>query len=537
MGLRPTLSIPQLTPDERLWRIDWFGECHYPRGRRNSQPSVRVVISPVLSDPEDSDALLAANATNLNNQRQVWLPVGILYLVRIGDIWHNGQCVHTPDYQIQKFEKLGINKGTTDFIKAGLPLDGEYLLPLNEHPWHVLQTQSYCLSVSLLNDSRIIIPCIELIRFYFGSSSKLLHLLFTRQISAENFWRSKHFDKPSRRLHLKLASGISGMSSTDIGRIALDRYAWNAARLIYDTCLAASVRGEPVYPYTMFPFIGETNLIASGKWISCGATPDATFVVYRLQSCSHPFPFESLSYEVEDSKKVSAKKNNPTIHGQENQGQTSFTNSFRTKSQTLTDTDPGKSRSSREYWNKGNPRFPDLLRKRVWRERYDTADPPAMIFTKSVAQEEQISVGEGSSSNEKTRGIDIGQVPAHIDLSALDPKQYKFVHDGVELAIKQANLQTKNITPELITLPGYAHPVISLPHLVDENGEIDPVSLCDDGHGGERCRRGCFVEINENEKTRCQIFIVEQADSADMVRAINVLVFDLRRAMERLIEE
>ena len=43
MGLMPTLSISQLTPDERLWRIDWFGECHYPSGRRNSQPSVRCI--------------------------------------------------------------------------------------------------------------------------------------------------------------------------------------------------------------------------------------------------------------------------------------------------------------------------------------------------------------------------------------------------------------------------------------------------------------------------------------------------------------
>ena len=132
-------------------------------------------------------------------------------------------------------------------------------------------------------------------------------------------------------------------------------------------------------------------------------------------------------------------------------------------------------------------------------------------------------------------------MPAHIDLSTLDPKQYKFVHDGVELAIKQANLQSKNITVELLTLPGYTHPVISLPHLIDENGEINPVSLCDDGHGGERCRRGCFVEIKKDEKTRYRVFIVERTDSADMVRAINVLInvlsFDLRRAMERLIED
>ena len=328
MRLAPTLSIPQLTPDDRLWRIDWFGECHYPPGQRKSQPSVRVVISPVQCDPEDPNALLAANSTSLNNQRQVWLPVGILCLVRIGDIWLNGQCVHAPNYQIQKFKRLRINKGTTDFIKAGLPLDGVYLLPLKEHPWHILQTQSYCLSVSLPDERRIIIPCIELIRFYFGSSSNLMQILFTRQISEDNFWKSKHFDESSRHLHLKLASGISGMSSTDIGRIALDRYAWNAARLIYDTCQAASVRSESVYPYTMFPFIGSTNLTASGKWISCGAIPEATFVVYKLQSCSHPFPFESLTYEIEDSKRVSTRKYHSTGLAQADQGPTALINNF-----------------------------------------------------------------------------------------------------------------------------------------------------------------------------------------------------------------
>jgi hypothetical protein len=93
--------------------------------------------------------MLSGTATSLNNQRQAWLPVGILYLVKIGDIWRNGQCVHVPDYQVLKFEKLEIHKGTTDFIQAGLAHDGEFLLPLDEHPWHRLQTQSYCLSVTL----------------------------------------------------------------------------------------------------------------------------------------------------------------------------------------------------------------------------------------------------------------------------------------------------------------------------------------------------------------------------------------------------
>lgn len=394
----PTFSIPQLTPDDRYWRIDWFGEFSYPPGPRHSQPRIRVAISPVLCDPEDSNAILAANATSLNNQRQVWLPVGIMYLVRIGDIWKDGQCVLTPDYQIEKFEKLDINKGTTCLIKSGLSLNGEFLLPLNEHPWHRQQTMSYCLRVMLPNEKRIIIPCVELIRFYFGSSSDLLHILLTRQISEEDFCRGIDFDPVSGRLHLKLATGISGMSAADIGRMVLDDDAWRAARLIFDSCMTASVRREAVYPYTGFPFIGETDLVATGKWISSGATPDATFVVYSLRSCSYPFHFTSLSYEAEDNKKVGVKKNNSTNQGRGNQGQKAIAKGVRTKSQTLADTDPGKSRTSKEHWLKGNPRFPDLIKKPIWRERYDTNDPHEVMLLKTAAQDEHVSVGEGSST-------------------------------------------------------------------------------------------------------------------------------------------
>jgi len=219
------LFIQQLTPDERLWRIDWFGECQYSQQRRG-QPSIRVAISPLLCDPNDSKAILAATATSLNNQRQAWLPIGMLDMVRIGDIWKNGQCILKPTYQTGKLEELDIRKTTTDFIKSGLALNGNFYLPLDEHPWHRLQTMSYCLKVEIADGKQIIIPCVELIRFYFGSSSKLLNLLFTRQISGEDFWRSKLFDDATGNLHLKLAPGLSGMSAADIGRIALNGDAW-----------------------------------------------------------------------------------------------------------------------------------------------------------------------------------------------------------------------------------------------------------------------------------------------------------------------
>ncbi len=531
------LSIPQLTPDNRLWRIDWFGEADYQPGR-HSQPCIRVVTSPVLCDPNESKAILSITATDSRHQRQIWLPVGILYLVNIGDIWQDGQCVYTPVYQTEIFKKLDIRRDATNFIKAGLSIAGKFLLPLNEHPWHRLETHSYCLSVMLPNGKRIIIPCIELIRFYFGSSSRLLHLLFTELITEDLFWKHKHYDSFSGRLHLKLADGLSGMSATDIGRMALDPNAWRAARLIFHSCMSASAQREPVYPHAGFPFIGETDLVVSGKWLSNGATPDATFVVYSLKSCSHPFPFASLSYEVSDNQKVGAKKYSPTNQVQPNQQKTSLRNGSTTNSQKLTNTDPGTTLSNKEHWSNGNPRFPDLIQKSVWRERYDTNDPPAIIFLNSVVQDEQVSVGEGSSGNENTRCIDVGQGCVHTRLSEIDPKKYKFVYDGIEIVSTQPTLQSETVTAELITLPGYTHPVISLPHLVDENGEINSVSFCTDKHRSQRLRRGCFAEIKINDILFSRVLIVEMEDFQNWsVVAVRVNNFDLRSAIEKLMWE
>lgn len=343
------------------------------------------------------------------------------------------------------------------------------------------------------------------------------------------------FNTLTGHLHLKLATNISGMSAADIGRIALDKNAWRAARLIFDTCMAASAAHELIYPYLSFPFIGSTDLVATGKWISSGTAPDATFAVYSLKSCSHPFPFKSLSYEATDNKKVTAEKNKLTNQDSEAISQNIILNNIKIKSQTLGESDPGKSKSSKEYWTNGNPRFPDLTKKLVWRERYETNDPPAVIMAKGVAHDEQVGVGDSNGSNGNSRSIDIGQGLTRSQLSEIDHKKHKFVLDGIKLAIKQLKLRTDSTTTELITLPGYTHPVISLPYLVDEYGEINPISLCADGHGGERMRRSCFVEITESKKTLYRFFIIERKYIKDVVRAIDVGDFELRRAIEALI--
>ena len=68
----------------------------------------------------------------------------------------------------------------------------------------------------------MIIPCVELARFYFGSSSSLLSRLFLPPLSRDSLFSSASLDPYSRRLQIDLAEKMSGASAADIGRISTD---------------------------------------------------------------------------------------------------------------------------------------------------------------------------------------------------------------------------------------------------------------------------------------------------------------------------
>ena len=185
------LYIAAFPKDDAFWRIDWFGEVAYPdRYTRRTHPSVQIYLSQVtdLNFRDDPAVLLQTHSTApAKSQTRIWVSVGTLVILRIGDIWHRQTLFMSPEYTRETFKKLSITRTTTDFIKAGLnPDKAGFLIPILEHPWHMNATHSYCLQVNLPENRRLIIPCVELIRFYFGSSGSLLRHIFSTQLRREN---------------------------------------------------------------------------------------------------------------------------------------------------------------------------------------------------------------------------------------------------------------------------------------------------------------------------------------------------------------
>ena len=182
---------------------------------RRTQPSIFVHLSKVLSPDfcRDPAALLSPlSTTPAKFQRGCWVSVGTPVLLRIGDIWQEQALALEPDYQLESFERVVISKETTNLIKAGVkPDDSGFLLPLSEHPWHMRATHAYCLMVDLPDNRRLVIPCVELIRFYFGSSSGLISKLFMPPLQRESLYKESDWDHSTRHLKILLADKVSGL--------------------------------------------------------------------------------------------------------------------------------------------------------------------------------------------------------------------------------------------------------------------------------------------------------------------------------------
>lgn len=509
-----TFTIPALTPDTRPWRVDWFGELAYQlNGQRRSQPVYRALISPVVGDLSSFDIV-----TDDADQREAWLSIGMLPMVSVGDIWQDGEKIAQPDYQLESFDVHIVNSWA-DIIKAGLSLEDNFLLPLNEHRWHRGATQSYCVCISMKDSKRLIVPCMELIRFYFGSSSNLLHKLFTEPLREEMLWHEKSFDSVTRHLHIKLASRISGASASDIGRIALSKEAWRSAVGICASCITATSQKRTAYPYTGFPFTGRTTLQVSGRWLSFAGEPNSTFVVYRLNSCSHRFPFETLSYETDAFK---AQRANATAADGSGNGSGQWTRNSDAGKPTISNHDPDAKKRGGTRKIFGAAKFPDLKRKSIWLEKIDTTGTSGVFMKHADGSVEQVAFGEGWGGGQG-RETDI----VHADADrGYEPSKFKlpgFVTLGITIATAEASAQGNDVFAKVLVAPGCSEPVFPLPRLVDEDGVVDTITDCNNADKTIRQRRACFLRIEDMAGELIRLVVVIEAQKLAMPPVVKVV--------------
>lgn len=290
--VEPPVLIPLRNLGSAPLRIEWFGDVNYAGRSGGRSPMIAVTLARghqgqwIRTDIVDDSPLTAS------------IPIAYLRLLRIGDIWVSGQRVGTdPGSTKITFENLQIDDSTTSILPAGLPVaedEGKptYLLPFSDFDGHRGHTGAFCARVKLPDGALLVVPCMELIRFYFGDSGLLLKRLFSGATAMDNLHLSAWRSDVSGAAHLTLAPGLPFPAARTVARIAFDRHAARAAAWIAKSGVTAAAHSERHYPRTTFPFKGETNFTVEGRWLGGGERQ--VFLVERILQCSHPFPFEWL---------------------------------------------------------------------------------------------------------------------------------------------------------------------------------------------------------------------------------------------------
>ena len=495
----PKIRFPRLDSfprDNKEWRIDWFGDVAYPdRHQSYRHPSILLALSQV---PSGVNVNVAVPRT-AQRQRQIWVPVGLLIKLRIGDIWRNGHLERRDDGLIHVVRNLKINAKTSRVVKAGIDINGsDFMLPASAHPGHMRHTKSHCMLIDLPAGKRMVIPCAELIRFYFGSSNWLLDKLFKPPLSKMELFRYSNYWEINGRLHLRLPPSASGYSASDIGRIALDQLAWRAAVEIGQSLLACSTRGESAYPITHFPFAGATDLTVQGEWLPFGKAPAQTLLVHSILSCTHPFPFRKLTYELARPQTL--------MHVRFGQKRTpdappSLTHArISQSSQSITNKDPSKRLAMGIWYVDHGIKFPDLESKTVFRlldatNRQNTVHP----FRHSATKISTSAVGEATGTGRYVRPLELATRPLPFDTSGAPD----FLRDYLEQVAAIPNIEVSVLTESHDD--GWSVPIDAMQ---SDSRKVDP-RLFIRVNRKKKIRRASVFLLQSPNRPACHLTVIE----------------------------
>lgn len=484
------ISISGFPRDGNAWKLLWFGSVDFPNPiYRNRQASVCLSLSKV--------SMVSALSGHLEAPIERYVSVGTLSILRIGDIFKNGRLMAIGRGSHESFSDVDIDSDTTEIVKAGSSEDGHYLLPLQHHTEHRAHTKSYCVRVRLADGRYLIVPCLELVRFYFGSSSALLGKLFRPQLEREHLYDPLRSCLRKNRPHmfLRLSDGIPARSAKDVARIVGTKEGWKSAAWVGGSM---AFGGRECYIRTGFPFVGRTSLRARGLWLPHGEQSKQIFVVHQLLSCTHPFPFGSLSYEeaLDTSKSWPAAPKSTAP-------QTDDAAANGDQSNLLVDSDAGRL-TGRTFEFDDVERFPDLRNKRVAR-RSTGAERKAAVGGSAhpAADAAQVAVGEpGSTEN-------IRPVEFEADVRQEPPEFLRPILDVLR------NIPGMHVRPVVSEQDEWSVPLAEV--FPDAPAHWQSI---EDGPSGSRPRHCSFLEV-EWEASRRTYLVLEHCEVVvEVVRSV-----------------
>src|ERR1700746_4020714 len=299
-------AIDAFPDDDLLWRIEWIGGVGYNTSIPG-EPQIDVCLAQL---PKDEKNPLSARARSSQvEKRTVNIGVGLLPYVWIGSLWQKRRPVIT---NLSAYRgRVSIDATSLRMVALGMATSRDNAIPRSSYlfgaSWpNVCRT----LLVAVEQDGdpyAVMVPTAEIIRFYYGPSTRLAQALFWGEYhNMFNADRSGVFKEGVVRVHLR--------------RWLEDEDAWTLARYICSPLMQSEVselyRNLQVYQINSpnlipqpdqvlrcgFPFAGPTTL--QGVFLRLpGPMPEGPprWLVLRIERCSAPFPFDQVIVDRDNS--------------------------------------------------------------------------------------------------------------------------------------------------------------------------------------------------------------------------------------------
>ncbi len=169
--------------------------------------------------------LISINATNDDERKSIEIGVGQLPFISIGSIWKNGYIQAFKAGTEEVFYNVNIIDENIKIINANHKIDGKYLVPPSFYKFgkEGLYSKLIAIKNSKGDPFGILIPVIEVIRFYYALSTHLSHAIFSGAFkhnlsSLINSGNSGNIKEESRCI-VHLRKHISDEEGWLIGRI------------------------------------------------------------------------------------------------------------------------------------------------------------------------------------------------------------------------------------------------------------------------------------------------------------------------------
>lgn len=317
--------IQQLNLREQdIWMLDWFGGLvQNPKDFEN--PSIECVLTKCTPDPGKAIGF----SRQIGQQVVTTIGVSAINAIGIGRRCLNGN-LETPglveETNIFRFdpkragsvqetvlEELKISDSNV-LVNRNLAING-FNSPVKIVDGLLISTTN-CRSIDKDASTtrpfkfKVMFHELEIIRFYYTNSPKLVRAVFNDSFQGGNLNRDVVFSNhqgphcliDENKCRFEYQLGFCDDDLAIIGRVLFDstETALHGVRRVFQSTHVSKVNEvsdkKVAYPRTLFPYLGEVEMMLKGRRLIL-KDGGCIFAVHSIVSCNAPFPFDVLSVQ------------------------------------------------------------------------------------------------------------------------------------------------------------------------------------------------------------------------------------------------